>query len=485
VPGSSLLEGVVLLVLAWGAFSFGAVYPWAYTPLAAGCALCGLCGLLLPQSSVARIVSRPLVVALTAVGVTIVLQLAPLPVAMLSMLSPDTLALVRELDISFAAGLTNFQPVSIAPQSTLTALLLYGAFSLLLLGVARLLALCGPRRLASLLSALGLAMAIVGIVQRPLYAGKIYGFWKPMMPGSPFGPFVNKNHFAGWMLMALPVALGLVCAAIANGLAGVKPGLRHRLLWVSSPEASRVVLVGVAALIMAISLVLTMSRSGMLALAVAFAITAWVAIRRAQGGSQRVVAVMYFSALVVVLVGLVGVDAIASRFAQSRVDTLNDRLPIWTDTLTITRDFWLTGTGLNTYGFATLFYQTNLLTIHLREAHNEYLQLAGEGGLLVGIPVVVLIVVFVREVGSRFRESDGSSYWIRLGAVTGLVAIALQSVVDFSLQMPGNAALFAVVCAIALHRAPPCTQGCSNGRANPKRLPLSIPVSKRPHPYAP
>ena len=30
------------------------------------------------------------------------------------------------------------------------------------------------------------------------------------MGGSPFGPFVNKNHFAGWMLMALPLTIGLL-----------------------------------------------------------------------------------------------------------------------------------------------------------------------------------------------------------------------------------------------------------------------------------
>ena len=55
---------------------------------------------------------------------------------------------------------------------------------------------------------------------------------------------------------------------------------------------------------------------------------------------------------------------------------------------------------------------------------------------------------------TRFAGSHGSSYWIRLGAVTGLGAIALQSTVEFSLQMPGNAALCAVLCGIALHRDP-------------------------------
>ena len=118
------------------------------------------------------------------------------------------------------------------------------------------------------------------------------------------------------------------------------------------------------------------------------------------------------------------------------------------------REFWLTGTGLNTYGVATLFYQTSAQGFHLREAHNDYLQLAAEGGVLLGVPIACAIVALVRAMRRRFVSSSGSSYWIRLGAVTGLSAIALQSIVDFSLQMPGNAVMFAVLCGIALHRDP-------------------------------
>jgi len=143
-------------------------------------------------------------------------------------------------------------------------------------------------------------------------------------------------------------------------------------------------------------------------------------------------------------------DAIAARFAEPGARDLSGRFPIWADTVRIIRDFPLAGTGLNTYGIATLFYQTTLPEAHLREAHNEYLQLAAEGGLLVCIPVIVAIVIFAREVRRRFDVNEGSVYWIRAGAVTGILAIALQSAGEFSLQMPGNAALFAVLCAMAI-----------------------------------
>jgi O-antigen ligase len=94
-------------------------------------------------------------------------------------------------------------------------------------------------------------------------------------------------------------------------------------------------------------------------------------------------------------------------------------------------------------------------TAHYIEAHNDYLQLLVEGGWLVAVPALVLVGLFVWEVRRRFREArdDRTGYWLRLGAVTGLVAIALQEVMEFSLQMPGNAALFTLLAAIAIRRA--------------------------------
>ena len=159
----------------------------------------------------------------------------------------------------------------------------------------------------------------------------------------------------------------------------------------------------------------------------------------------------YLAVMLGGIIAWVGADVIAARFEADNTVTLGGRFEIWEDTLRIARDFWLTGTGLNTYGVATLFYQTSLPAAHLREAHSDYLQLAAEGGVLLAVPIVLTIVAFAREVRRRVRTSEGSSYWIRVGAVTGIVAIALQSTVEFSLQMPGNAAFFAVLCGLALH----------------------------------
>ena len=155
----------------------------------------------------------------------------------------------------------------------------FASLSLLLVGLTALFSAAGSRRFVEALTIVGVVLALVGIVQKPLFTGAIYGFWQLDLGRQPFGPFVNKNHFAGWMVMALPLTLALLVAGIARSMSKIKPGLRHKVLWLSSAEANRLMLIGVAAGVMALALMLTMSRSGIAAFVVSILITGWFVVR--------------------------------------------------------------------------------------------------------------------------------------------------------------------------------------------------------------
>ena len=88
----------------------------------------------------------------------------------------------------------------------------------------------------------------------------------------------------------------------------------------------------------------------------------------------------YLVLLAIAVTAWVGVDTIVSRFADTDWSEFNNRRGAWADAIAIASIFPLTGTGLNTYGVATLFYQQHDLDCYYREAHNDYLQLAAEGG---------------------------------------------------------------------------------------------------------
>ena len=453
---SRLAHGLLVTAVVWGAFAFGGVYPWAYWPLAIVAQIVAIVGLWLPRPAGYRELDlSALAVSLAAFLVATIIQLIPLRLSTLATLSPLTPEIVTQLDPMVRIGLAGSHPLSIEPTKTLVGLAVVASLAFFVVGAARLLSISGANGTARAIAVVGVLLALTGIIQQPLFNGKIYGFWTPLMAGEPYGPFVNKNHFAGWMLMGLPVTLGLLCSQIARGMRGVRSGFREKLLWLSSPDASRIVLLMGATALMVVSVILTMSRSGMSAAALAVLFTAVLTARKQDTRAKKIASITIVAAVVVLAVAWIGASSISERFARANWREINNRKGAWADAIGIAKRYPLVGTGLNTYGVATVFYQRYDLEQHYAQAHNDYLQLAAEGGLLLGIPAVACIVALAVAIRRRFtQEVSTTAYWIRAGAVTGICAMALQETVEFSLQMPGNAFLFVVLCAIALHRTP-------------------------------
>ena len=444
-------QALALAAVGWGALAFGGAYPWAYWPLSLMMLAAGGLGIATRAGTV-TLSDRRLVAAFALPGAAIAIQLIPLPLEWLRVVSPNVEGILEKVDFAYGAGLTRFHSLSIDRSATLVSLVLFAALIVLMMGLARTMALRPPRTLVEVLTVVGVSLALIGIVQKPLYAGRLLGFWTPEATGSPFGPFVNKNHFAGWMLMALPLSLGLLCAGLERALRDVRSGWRHKVLWLSSAEANRLILLATGALIMSLSLVLTMSRSGISALALSIVLMGVVITRGLNGRSRRAVGAVYLVVLLGAAIAWVGVDVLATRFANTNWNEFNDRRGAWLDALGVVGAFPLTGTGLNTYATVARFYQRHDLSSFYGEAHNDYLQVLAEGGALVAIPAMICVIALGWEILRRMRhDRPGSSWWLRRAAVTAIVAIGLQESVEFSLQMPGNAALFAVVCALAIH----------------------------------
>jgi O-antigen ligase len=441
---------LLLLIVAWGALTFGAVYAWGYWPLAVACAGAGAAGL--RRGNAGLPAAAPW---LGLFGLGVALQLVPLPRDLLLAVSEPTDTFLRQYRVGYSLDPPAWHPLSIAPASTWAGLGLFAAFALFLVGVCRAVARIDLERLVRRIMLFAVLLAVLGVVQRALDgdapAGLVYGFWQPEQPGSPFGPFVNRNHFAGWMVMALPLALGYGIG-LFHRLQPRASGWRDRIRWMAEPDTGPLALAGLAVLAAGTSLVLTGSRSGLVSFAVAVLVMALFGVARTRRVSARIGALAGAGLLVVAAVGWAGVGAAAQRFSTADRD-IEARFSAWRDTARIIADFPVFGTGLNTYGEAMLVYQTGDRSIFYGEAHNDYLQLLAEGGVLLAVPAALAIVFFARDVRRRFRDDrdEPMRRWIRTGAVAALVGIAVQSTVEFSLQMPGNAALCALVAAIALH----------------------------------
>ena len=348
-------------------------------------------------------------------------------------------------------------PLSINPARTLLGLAFLAGLALFYAGTCRALAVVRASAVVRGIIALGLIVALIAIVQAASDSPRVYGFWWPRKVESPPGaPLINENHLAGWLLMAFSMAAAYLCSGMATGRSGRGLEWRRRVRWLASREGSTTVLAGLSAFVIAVSVIVTGSVSGVAGFLVACFVLSRCLTRRARDVPTPHLARTALLALPVAAIAWVGFDVVGEELTAASWSDIGGRVPIWQDTLRIVRDFPLTGTGWNTYGIAMLAYQTARPGVHVVEAHSDYLQLAAEGGILVGAPVLFAVCVFVRQVRSRFREAadDFRIYWLRIGAVTGLLALAVQSLVDFSLQMPGNAVLFTLLMAIAVHRAP-------------------------------
>jgi O-antigen ligase len=439
---------LITVLLAWGVLSFGAVYPWAYGPMIAvamGAAV-WVCRPRWPAGAVTW--------AFVLLTAAIAIQIIPLSAAALQHVSPHADRVLRTLDIAYAIGPQPSHPLSIDPGRTALAIGFLVVCAVWVMACASVL-----NRGASALVVLvrnvtivATIVAVLGLAQKATFNGKLLWFWTPnFFATNGFGPFVNRNHFAGWMLLALALTIGLLFGLLARGAPAWGNGWRNRVLWLGSSDASPILLTAAAALTMACALLWTMSRSGMAATGVALALLLGTAVHRAGRGLLRPLLAGSLLFIVASTVAWRGPDTLVDWYSNTA--TLQWRMQLWEDTLPALKHFWLTGSGLNTFSTLMIVQPRTDLTTHPNAAHNDYLQLAIEGGLLVGVPALLLAVAIGRAIVRELRsEQDEMTWWIRMGAVAGMCGMAVQEISEFSLQIPGVSLLFATCLAVAVHR---------------------------------
>ena len=337
-------------------------------------------------------------------------------------------------------------PLTIDERSTSWAFAITLGAIALFVAARSVLAHGGLRQTVRGITAVGLGCSAIAIAQAATAGRSIYWRFPTEYEGPlPFGPFVNRNHFATWVIMAAPLSLGYIMTRVSEPPGAAPPfaSTRARLTRVAD---GRMVWLTAAAVVMMTALLLSMSRSGILALVAAAAISALTVRPLLQNRRWWLVGVLLLTAGIAF--ARVDIPGLAGRFAQAGPG-LEDRARIWRDTLPLVRDFWLTGSGVGSYRTAMLYYQRADRVVQFNQAHNHYLQVAAEGGVLLLGLVIGAIAALARMTRRQLSADLAGAYWIRAGAACGLLAVALQSLWETGLVMPANAALAAVVAAIA------------------------------------
>ncbi len=441
--------------MAWSLAAFGAVYPWAAAPIVVGAAVLAVA---VRPAFGGPPALRALDMALglaVAVGLA---QLVPLPPLVLDRLSPHVAAFDAAYRVD--AGLTarrGLRALALSPSATAYATLLAGSIVLLFWSCRTALAQGGARRIARGISWLGLAASLLAIVQRAVSPGRIYGWWTPLEPGAqPFGPMVNRNHFATWLLLALPVTVGYLVAHVQARAARWRgPGGAIRQ---ARALGGRAVWLAGAGLLMLLALVDSRSRAAVASLIVAGLFATWLGRGRAAGGARWTL-VLFLGLAAAALAAWANLGMLLQRFDDLAVEGSSGRLHIWRATMRVIRDFWLTGVGLGGYDTAMVVYQDGAREVFFNHAHNQYLQGMAEGGLLLALPAAVALLAFWRAARAALLADRSPMWHVRAGALAGIVAVAVQSLWESGLLAPANAVLLAVAAALVLHRPPALSGG--------------------------
>lgn len=295
------------------------------------------------------------------------------------------------------------------------------------------------RVFCAVLAVAGFLIAALGIAQYLTAEGRLYWVWKLEYGGRMFGPYVNRNHFAGLMELWCPLALGMA----------MLPQYRLAQRWFWSALA----------LVMGAAVMLSGSRGGAISLVVG--VVAFALLIAAQRAGKRAV-LWLLAAMLFVFSGVLALErgellqryeAVLRPHQYQQEDAAAYRFAAWKDTVTLVRQTPLIGSGLDT--FATRFPAVRSFATDLvwTQAHNDFLQFLAEAGLIGGLLALWMFSAGARETTRNLERASGTATGALLAALAaGCIGFMAHGWLDFNFHIPANASSFAVLASIVSMR---------------------------------
>ena len=284
---------------------------------------------------------------------------------------------------------------------------------------------------------LAFIVSVFGILQHFTFNGKLYWLRELRYGGIPFGPYVNRNHFAGLVELIAPLGLAILM------LRGVR---RDQL-----PLVALFTLLPVGALFLA------SSRGGItsfLAEVALLGLLIW-----ARRGMRRSLAAA--AAVVVLAAGVVawlGVGRALDRFTSFQKLEVSEarRVSMVKDSWRIFLDHPVRGTGLGSLQVVFPRYESMYDGKVAHHAHNDYVELLAETGVIGALCFTVFLLLLFRrswdEIHTTLNPQDLA---LRMGALVACAGLLVHSLVDFNLHIPSNALLFYLLAVTASSAARP------------------------------
>ena len=289
------------------------------------------------------------------------------------------------------------------------------------------------RKMVAAIAIFGGVIAFIGILQRLASPDAIYGV-RQTAQAIPFGPYFNRHHFASLMVLFTGVVLSHV---LGGGY-----------------SRDRKLLLAIPLVLMAAAVVLTGSRGGVIAYLATFGICLAGELR--SGVRARLPLMLGAGGFGVFVVFLViflgGADALLRSTGLQAVadDISSGRTHFWAVAWQVFTANPIVGAGMEAFGVAFTQFDTRNGFYRVEQAHNDYLQLLADGGVI-GLAIAVCFVLLLVTKGVvAFRDESASEFQrvTRVGAFAGCVGILVHSFVDFPLRTVSNTFFFLLVAAL-------------------------------------
>jgi len=289
------------------------------------------------------------------------------------------------------------------------------------------------RKMTTLITIFGFAFAFFAILQAVLSPTKIYGIYE-VEYAKPFGSFVNRHNFAAYIEMTIAVPLGL--------------------LFVGAVQRDKRLIYLTAIGLMGVALILSGSRGGLIAL-LAEVVFILILTNKTKGSSKLVIKIGLAVLLLAVIIGgaiMIGGESSLTRFAETAVsnDITTNRTHIWNITLQIIKNNLPFGAGIGAFAAAYTPYDTMNGIERVEQAHNDYLQILADAGIIGLILAGFFIYRLFRTGLQNVKTENLFRRGVAVGAFAGCFAILVHSLFDFVLHTTAITFLFLTLASLVV-----------------------------------
>lgn len=376
------------------------------------------------------------------------LQLVPLPVFLLKILSPAT---ARNLNL-FKDQVPAFHSISMVPFETLLftgKFLVFALFFMVMINLKfekkDILSICKTLVFASAFQ------SIFGLLKYLQGNRFFFLFFYEVDKSDRAGQFLtgtlgNANHFAFYLEMILPLTMAIFFLKLQYFETG--QSLRARIISALEENKSTAAYF-VVTILLGSSIILTGSRSGIMTMIFSFMVFAQFSFYLKRSRSVRKKLKLFFIIITAAAVFL-GVQNTIGKFLSTKVENAG-RFLRWPGTVSMAADFPLIGSGFGTYRYVYFLYDLDEGEKWSTHAHNDYLEAAAEGGLLGSVLFLSLIGLVIFSIFKMWLDRKHPEVkMLGIGVITSLFAVSLHSIFDFSLHIPANAFIFVLILVLGI-----------------------------------